>query len=77
MAHQIPITFKEIILYVLAGISSVFVLGYSVHMLIGDMVSATTERWAIMIACFIGVLAITFMAWDVARLRKKHSTNED
>ena len=77
MTHQNPFTFKEIILYALAAITSLFVLGYSVHMLIGDIVSPTTERWAITVACFIGALVITFMVWDVARLRKRQSAKDE
>jgi len=77
MTHQKPFSIKEIILYAIVGITSIFVLGYSVHMLIGDMVSHATERWVIAIACVIGVLAITFMAWDIVRHRKKQSVNKE
>ena len=73
MTGQNSISFKEIILYAIAGLTSLFVLGYSVHMLIGDMVSPTTERWTIIIACCIGVAVIAFMVWDVARQRKKRA----
>ena len=73
MSGQNFISIKEIILYTLAGLTSVFVLGYSVHMLIGSMVSPTTERWAITIACSIGVVVIIFMMWDVTRQRKKNA----
>ena len=73
MKGQKSITLKEIILYTLAGLTSLFVLGYSVHMLIGDMVSPATERLAIAIACLIGVIVIGFMMWDVARQRRKRA----
>jgi cytochrome c biogenesis protein CcdA len=74
MTGQKSITLKESILYTLAGLTSLFVLGYSVHMLIGDMVSPATERLAIAIACLIGVIVIGLMMWDVARQRKKRAS---
>jgi len=77
MALQKLFSFKEVILYGIAGLTSVFVLGYSIHMLIGGMVSPATERWVITIACFICIVVIAFMAWDVARLRKKQSAKKD
>jgi uncharacterized membrane-anchored protein len=73
MTGQNSISFKEIILYTIAGLTSIFVLGYSIHMLIGDMVSPTTERWAITVACCIGVAIIAVMVWDVVRQRKKRA----
>lgn len=60
---------KEIILYTIAGISSLFVLGYSVHMFVGGLVAPETETAIIVAACSIGVLVIGFMAWDVIRRR--------
>lgn len=74
MTGRSSITLKEIILYTLAGLTSLFVLGYSVHMLIGDMVSPATERLAIVVACLIGVIVIAFMMWDVLRHRKKRAS---
>lgn len=60
---------KEIVLYAIAGISSLFVLGYSVHMFVGGLVSPEAETTIIVIACSIGTLVIGLMAWDVIRRR--------
>ncbi len=61
---------KEIVLYIIAAISSVVVLGYSVHMFVGGLVSPETETQLIIIACIVGALVVGIMAWDVIRRRK-------
>lgn len=61
---------KEIALYVIAAISSVVVLGYTVHMFVGGLVGPETETQLIIIACSIGTLAVGMLAWDVIRRRK-------
>ncbi len=60
---------KELILYLLAAISSLIILGYSVHMFVAGLVSPETERLLIIGACLAGVLVIGLMAWDVIRRR--------
>ncbi|MGD9729265.1 MAG: hypothetical protein AB7Q01_00925 [Gammaproteobacteria bacterium] len=60
---------KELILYLIAAVSSLIILGYSVHMFVTGLVSAETERWLIIGACTVGVVVIAFMAWDVLRRR--------
>jgi Mn2+/Fe2+ NRAMP family transporter len=64
-------TSKEIIILVIVSFSSLFVLGYSVHMFIGGLVSDSTERWAIGIACTIGVVVIGFITFDIMRHRRR------
>jgi Mn2+/Fe2+ NRAMP family transporter len=64
-------TSKEIIILVIVSFSSLFVLGYSVHMFIGGLVSESTERWAIGIACTIGVVVIGFITFDIMRHRRR------
>lgn len=61
---------KEIIILILVACSSVFILGYSIHMLIGGLVSETTEMWIITGACTIGVGILAFMGWDIVRTRR-------
>lgn len=63
---------KEILLYTVAGISSLIVLGYSVHMFVGGLVSAETETSLIAAICGVGALVIGIMAWDVVRRRRRH-----
>ena len=62
---------KEIVLYAIAAVSSIMVLGYTVHMFVGGLVTPETETLLIAIACIVGVIVISVMAWDVIRRRKK------
>jgi len=61
---------KEVAILTLVAFSAVFLLGYSIHMLIGGLVAERTESWIIGIACAIGVAIISFMAWDILRQRR-------
>jgi len=61
---------KELILYLIAAVSSLIVLGYSVHMFVTGLVSMETERWLIAGACALGSVVIVLMAWDVVRRRR-------
>jgi len=61
---------KEIAILLTVAASSIFILGYSIHMLIGDLVSQETEKWIIAAACTIGVVIILFMAWDIIKQRR-------
>lgn len=62
---------ETLILIIIAG-SSIFILGYSIHMLIGGLVEANTERMIIIGACSIGAVIIAFMGWDIIRARRQH-----
>jgi hypothetical protein len=69
---------KEIIIFSVVSISSIFILGYSVHMFVGGLVSAETETIIITVACILGTLVVAYMAWDVVNTRKKkHSQARD
>ena len=70
---------KEAIILILVAFSAVFLLGYSIHMLIGGLVSQETETWIIAIACVAGIAIISFMAWDILRQRRmrQHSSHKD
>jgi hypothetical protein len=61
---------KEIIFYAIVAVSALFILGFSIHMLIGGIVSPQTERSIIIGACLIGVAVIGAMATDVIRRRR-------
>lgn len=63
---------KEILLYTIAGISSVVLLGYTVHMFVGGLVKPETETLLITIVCIIGALVVSVMAWDVVRRRRSN-----
>jgi hypothetical protein len=62
---------KEIIILTSVAASSIFILGYSIHMLIGGLVSEETEQWIIIGACSIGVAILIFMGWDIIRQRRQ------
>jgi len=71
MPYTSWISLKEIFIYLIAIATGLFVTGYSVHMLIGGLVSPTTERAIIAVVCIITALAIGFMAYDVKKQRQK------
>lgn len=62
---------KEIAIFTLVSLSSIFILGYSVHMFVGGLVSKNTEIFIITIACIIGLLIISYMAWDIVKMRTR------
>ncbi|MCG6968540.1 MAG: hypothetical protein LJE85_02125 [Gammaproteobacteria bacterium] len=64
-------TFKEILILIIVSLSSLFLLGFSIHMLIGGLVSESTELWAIVIACAIGTVIIGFLIADIFRQRRR------
>lgn len=61
---------KEIIVYTVAACASITVFGFSVHMLIGGLVSPELEATLIAIACLAAAGVIGFMVWDVAQRRR-------
>ena len=61
---------KELLIYSLAGLGGLVILGYSVHMFIGGLVSPETEYAVIAIACLLGAACLGYMAWDVIRRRR-------
>ncbi len=61
---------KEIFFYALGALGALYILGYSVHMLLGGLVSPRTEKLAIAAVVGAGVVAVALMAWDVAKRRR-------
>jgi hypothetical protein len=62
---------KEIAILTIVSFSSLFILGFSIHMLIGGLVSASTERWTIGIACALGTMVVGFIIVDITRQRRQ------
>ena len=60
----------EILTYAIVATSSLFIMGFVVHMLVGGLVSEQTENTLIAVVCTLDVIAIGFMARDVIRRRK-------
>lgn len=59
----------EILIFLVAGIGALIIAGYSVHMVVGGLVSAESEKQIIFIVCAIVFCAIAYMAWDVVQRR--------
>ena len=61
---------KEAIIYGIISITSLILLGYTVHMFIGGIVSERTENIATVIVMLIGAVTYCFLAWDVIKRRR-------
>ncbi len=59
----------EVLIYLVAAISGLFITGYAVHMFIGGLVSPESENQLIIMACLIVAGVIAYMAWDVIQRR--------
>jgi len=59
----------EILIYVIAAVSALFIAGFSVHMFIGGLVSTEVEYQIIAVFCLIIIAVIGYMAWDVIQRR--------
>ena len=60
---------KEILVYLLLAISSQIMLGYSVHMLVGGLVTEQVEIFLIASTCLVALIAMAYMTWDVVQRR--------
>ncbi len=63
---------KELLILIIVAISSLFILGYSVHMFIGGLVSPQTEKISIVTVVAIGAVILVFLGLDIIRQRRKH-----
>ena len=62
---------REIVILVIVALSSLFILGYSVHMFIGGLVSEQTEKIAIISAVIIGFFILLILGLDIIKQRRK------
>ena len=62
---------REIVILIIVAISSLFILGYSIHMFIGGLVSPQTEKISIIVAVAIGFVILLFLGLDIIRQRRK------
>lgn len=62
---------KETIILIIVAVSSLFILGYTVHMFIGGLVSKSTEQWAIIIAISIGIIVLSLLGLDIIKQRRR------
>ncbi|MDX8414521.1 MAG: hypothetical protein R8J85_10595 [Mariprofundales bacterium] len=61
---------KELAIYSVSGMASLFILGYSVHILLGGIVSEQTEMIAIAFVVLADIGAMGWMVRDVIRQRQ-------
>ena len=62
---------REVVILVVVALSSLFILGYSVHMFIGGLVSPETEKISIIAAVSVGAVILVFLGLDIIRQRRK------
>lgn len=62
---------KEVFILLFVAISSLSILGYSIHMFIGGLVSPQTEKIAIVTAVIIGAVILVLLGLDIIRQRRK------
>jgi hypothetical protein len=61
---------QEAAVYLVVAISSLFIMGFVMHMLVGGLVSSDTEELLIILICLVDLIAISLMARDVIRRRQ-------
>jgi hypothetical protein len=61
---------KELPVYLLVAVSSLLIMCFVVHAMVGGLVSLHTEYILYAVVCLIDIAAMTFMARDVIRRRK-------
>lgn len=59
----------EILIFLVAAIGALLIAGYSVHMVVGGLVSAESEKQIIFLVCAIVFGVMVYMAWDVVQRR--------
>ena len=62
---------KEILSYVFIALIALFMAGYSVHMIVGGMVSKEMEKGIIAGTLLVIVAVLAFMARDLAKRKKE------
>jgi Na+/melibiose symporter-like transporter len=67
---------KEILIYAIVAASSLLLMTFVAHMLVGGLVSEQTEQRITIGLCALVACVIAAMAWDVARRRRRgHSAH--
>lgn len=61
---------RELAIYLVVAMSSLFLTAYTVHMLVGGLVSPDMEYTLMGGGCLLVGGVISFMAWDVYRRRR-------
>jgi len=58
---------KELLVYGVSTIASLFIFGYCVHIFVGGLVSEQTEQILIAVVVLIGAATIGYFVWDTMR----------
>ena len=58
---------KEILVYGISAIASLFIFGYCVHIFVGGLVSEQTEIILIIAVVLLFAAAMAYFAWDTMR----------
>ncbi len=61
---------KELLIYCFVATSSMILMSFVAHMLVGGLVSPRTELFVQIGLCGAVATLIGFMAWDVAKRRR-------
>jgi len=61
---------KELALYLLSALGFLFLLGYSIHMMLDGFVTDTTELIIILISEIIGIIVLAILARNIYRARR-------
>lgn len=62
---------KELLIYCFVATSSMVLMSFVAHMMVGGLVSPRTEMFVQFGLCATIASLIAFMAWDVAKRRKR------
>ena len=60
----------EILIYLTIAFGALFMMGYTVHMFVGGLVSPETEYLLIAATCLSVACIIGYMTWDVIQKRR-------
>ncbi len=61
---------KELLLYGTVAFASLVVTAFTVHMMVGGIVTEATEHLIMTGVCLVVLVVIAFMAWDVVKRRR-------
>jgi len=67
---------KEVPVYLVVALSSLAIMVFFVHAMVGGMVSEQTEYLLYGVVCGLDLIAMTFMARDVIKRRRNAARNQ-
>jgi len=70
MTYPYDAQMREILIYCITGCTSLFILSYATHMIVGGLVSERIEIYIIIGVLVTAISAMAFMVWDVLKSRR-------